>query len=66
MADTLLRLQKVLDRTGFKRSKLYSLIDAGKFPKPMKVDGCAMWPESVVDEWIDARVKDYKAATVAA
>lgn len=51
MADTLLRLQAVMDRTGMKRAKLYGMIADGKFPKPIKIDGCAVWPASAIDRW---------------
>ena len=61
MAETLLRLQAVMDRTGIKRSKIYALIGAGQFPQPMKIDGCAVWPASDVDQWIERRVARFRA-----
>lgn len=62
MADTLLRLQAVMDRTGMKRAKLYGMIAAGKFPQPMKIDGCAVWPASDIDAWIERHVASWRAA----
>lgn len=54
--ERLLRLQEVMDRTGCKRAKLYQLVARGEFPKPVKIDSCAHWPESVVDRWIAERI----------
>lgn len=61
MAETLLRLQAVMDRTGIKRSKIYALVGDGKFPKPVKIDGCAVWPASDVDQWIAKRIAEHRA-----
>lgn len=63
MSESLLRLATVMDRTGIKRSKLYALIGEGKFPQPMKIDGCALWPESDVRSWIDRQISAHRAAT---
>lgn len=58
MAESLLRLQGVMDRTGFKRSKLYALAAAGRFPKPIKIEGCSVWRASEVDAWITAALAE--------
>lgn len=60
MAETLLRLQAVMDRTGIKRSKIYNLIRDGGFPEPIKIDGCAVWPSSAIDQWIANRVAAWR------
>ena len=52
MEEKLLRLQAVMDCTGYNRSKLYALVSDGKFPKPRKIEGCAVWLKSEVDAWI--------------
>lgn len=63
MTDTtLLRLDAVMGRTGMKRAKLYAMVADGRFPEPMKIDGCSVWPSNVVQEWIDARVAAYYAS----
>lgn len=62
MAESLLRLDTVMDRTGLKRSKIYALISDRKFPQPMKIDGCAVWPESAVNQWIERRVAAWQAS----
>ena len=58
--ETLLRLETVMDRTGLKRSKLYRMISEGNFPQPMKIDGCAAWPSSAIDQWIADRVAAWR------
>lgn len=63
MAESLLRLDAVMDRTGLKRSKIYALITDGKFPQAMKIDGCAVWPASAVDKWIERRVAAWRSET---
>lgn len=39
-----------------KRSQLYALIRADKFPKPLKIGKSARWVKSQVDDWIAAQV----------
>jgi prophage regulatory protein len=60
MSEVLLRLDAVMDRTGLKRSKLYGMIGEGTFPQPMKIDGCAVWPSSAVDQWIADRIAAWR------
>jgi len=52
----LLRLPAVLARCGYRRSRLYSLVKEGLFPKPKLLPGgrAVAWLESDVDAWIDS------------
>lgn len=51
--ERILRLNAVLDRTGLTRSTLYRKVQAGTFPKQVKIAArCAGWRESAVDEWM--------------
>lgn len=52
MSESLLPLDTVIARVGFKRSKIYALIDAGKFPKPVKIGNASRWQESAVAAWV--------------
>jgi prophage regulatory protein len=53
----LIRLPVVLDRVGYSRSRIYELIKAQKFPKPVKLGvRASAWVEEEVDEWINSRV----------
>ena len=56
--ERLLRLREVLIYTGLSRAGLYRLIDAGKFPCPVKLTRKSVaWPESEVQDWIGQRIE---------
>ncbi|MBY8828844.1 helix-turn-helix transcriptional regulator [Hephaestia mangrovi] len=51
--DRILRLNTVLDRTGLSRSTLYRKIEAGTFPRQVRIAvRCAGWRESAIREWL--------------
>src|SRR3546814_17420817 len=51
--DRILRLNTVLDRTGLSRSTLYRKVQAGTFPKQIRIaERCAGWRESAVNAWM--------------
>jgi prophage regulatory protein len=55
MADAILRLPGVLHAAGFKRSTLYRLIAAGRFPRPVALGPRAVgWRESDITAWIES------------
>lgn len=58
MDESLLRLPAVLERTALSRTKLYELVDAGRFPRPFKLAGTRtnVWPASAVARWIDLQI----------
>ena len=56
----ILRLPDVLLRVGVRRSTLYALIAAKRFPAPVKLtdSGRAVgWPSSAVEAWIASRIE---------
>lgn len=56
---TLLRLPAVAEKTGLSRSRIYSLINEGGFPKPVKIgERVAAWPDNEVADWIAARIAE--------
>ncbi len=58
MPDRYLRRVAVQELTGLSRSSIYRLMDAGDFPRPVKLTGKAVrWPESVVTAWLAERAK---------
>lgn len=68
MGESLLPRAEVERRCGFKRSKLYMLIAAGTFPKPLRdpATGAVRWLESEVDAWVAEAVKTWpRGGTVA-
>ncbi|WP_339703564.1 AlpA family phage regulatory protein [uncultured Sphingosinicella sp.] len=51
--DRILRLKAVLDRTGLRRSTLYRKMQAGSFPKQVRISTrCTGWRESTVSAWM--------------
>jgi prophage regulatory protein len=61
------RLPAVMARTGLKRSAVYALVAAGRFPKPVKLsERSSAWVVTEVDCWIAARIaeRDAKAPGV--
>jgi prophage regulatory protein len=51
--DRILRLNAVLDRTGLSRSTLYRKMQAGTFPRNVRISTrCAGWRESAVEAWM--------------
>lgn len=57
MSKTLLRLPKVMEKTGLKRATIYLHIKQNTFPKQFKIGQRAVaWLESDIDAWIDERL----------
>ncbi len=54
--DRLLRRPEVEILTGLARATIYQRMATGHFPRPVKIGRRAVaWPNSVIDEWIEAR-----------
>lgn len=54
--DPLLRRCEVERLIGLKRSALYKLVQAGDFPKPVRLSARAVaWRQSEVAAWIETR-----------
>lgn len=52
----ILRLPKVLERTGLSRSLLYRMLDAGDFPRPIKLgERVNGWRDNEIEDWIAQR-----------
>lgn len=59
----LLRLTSVLGRVPYSRSSIYSMIERGEFPKPVKIGARAIaFPEDEIDAWIAAKIVEREAA----
>lgn len=51
--DRILRLTSVLERTGLSRATLYRKVQAGTFPRQVRIAArCMGWRESAVNEWL--------------
>ena len=57
MAQSLLRLPTVIERTGYRRSTLYLKIKRGEFPAPVSLGPRAVaWSSDDVERWIQDRI----------
>jgi prophage regulatory protein len=67
MADALLKLPEVREKTRKSTTRIYADMAAGKFPRPIKIGERAVaWRESDVQRWLDARAIDAGLETSAA
>lgn len=58
MADKILRLANVEDRTGLKKSSIYLKISQKIFPPPISLGTRAVgWLESEINDWIEQRIR---------
>ncbi len=55
--DNLLRLPDVEAIAGYKKSKIYKLMEEGKFPKPVRLGARTVrWKSSEIRSWIDGLI----------
>lgn len=65
MANAVLRLPIVKNRTGLSRTTIYKRIADGTFPKPIKIGVRAVgWLESDIDAFIEGLVKNSRKEDV--
>ncbi len=51
---SLLRMPRVIERTGKSRGAIYADIAEGTFPAPVKIGARAVaWPSNAIDSWIE-------------
>ncbi|MDO4724692.1 MAG: AlpA family transcriptional regulator [Comamonadaceae bacterium] len=57
--DRLIRMPEVENLTGLRKSAIYSLLGAKRFPRPVRLSGrCVAWPESAVLQWVQDRIAE--------
>lgn len=62
MPSKILRLPKVEELTGYKRSSIYLKVSQKLFPAPISLGGRAVgWLESEIYEWIAQRIQQSRA-----
>ena len=58
METQVLKLKDVINQTTLSSSTIYRLVQAGEFPKPIKLAAHASgWLESDIEDWIESRQK---------
>ncbi len=56
MAEHHLRRPQVEIATGLSRSSIYAMMDAGDFPRPIRIGKRAVaWPQSAIETWLANR-----------
>lgn len=59
MSNVILRLPRVLERTGLCRSALYQNITNGTFPPPVSIGARSVgWVEAEIDLWISRKIRE--------
>lgn len=54
----LIKISEVMNMCGLSRSGLYTLIQQGAFPRPVKLSvRSSAWVKSEVQEWMEARMR---------
>ena len=54
-----LRIKSVIERTGVSKTHLYRLINANKFPRPVKVsEGVSVWDSELIDQWLSSKFEE--------
>jgi prophage regulatory protein len=57
-----LRPNQVVSKTGFSKSHLYRLIQAGQFPLPTKLsERIVVWDEAIIDDWLANKFRQQTA-----
>jgi prophage regulatory protein len=57
--DRLIRLPDVEGATGCKKSTIYELMKAGRFPKPVRLSARHVaWSEAAVLQWVQDRIAE--------
>lgn len=58
LQDALLTIKTVMGITGLSRSSVYSRMDLGTFPRPIKLSKrCVRWTSRSIQDWINAVAK---------
>lgn len=66
LKENLIRLPEVMRRTGYGKAWIYRLIEAGKFPKSVKIGTRSIaFVESEVDEWVANKIAESRTGEVA-
>ena len=64
--DRLVRLPEVEGMTGCKKSTIYELMRAGKFPKSVRLNArMVAWAETAVLQWVQDRIAEAQQSTTA-
>ena len=57
LPERLIPLDEVESITGFKSSYIYSKIQKGEFPQPVKIGTASRWKFSEIQNWVYTKIK---------
>ena len=58
MANRILRISAVMEKTGLSRSSIYLRVNQGRFPKSISLGSRAIgWIEAEIDEWVEQQIE---------
>ncbi len=66
MSTKILRPRKVAERVGYSTRQIRRLDDAGKFPKPVRLNRAVGFVEAEVEAWLQGRIEASRAPTAGA
>ena len=55
--ETLVPLRQLESIVGFRKSKIYQLIESGEFPPPIKIGRSSRWPSSEISDWVQETIQ---------
>ncbi len=58
-----LDIEAVLEKLRIGRSKLYGMVNANQFPRPVKIGRSSRWVESEIDEWLIEKMETREPTT---
>jgi prophage regulatory protein len=62
IAQELLRRKQILELLGVSHSTLYSWMDAGKFPRPIRIgENSIAWLRTEIEAWLEQRAQERRA-----
>lgn len=63
--ERLITFDEVQSRTGFRKSFIYSQIQKGEFPAPVKIGSSSRWKDSEISDWVSKRIRDSESGKCA-
>ena len=61
----LLPLRQLESVVGFRKSKIYQLIESGEFPPPIKIGRSSRWPSSEISDWVQETIQSGRSTDIA-
>ena len=60
--ETLVPLRQLESIVGFRKSKIYQLIESGQFPQPIKIGRSSRWPSSEISDGVQETIQRSRSA----